>query len=197
MSQSLVRVLISSLLLLVLCVTCSSDRGGGPNDPPDDPDPTGGNLIWIDSVDASPGTQAVIDVYARLSTATQAVTLPFVLEGTDFVIDSMSFVGTLLDNDPIWLYDSITPKTITIGMAYYQKDAVGPDSGQMLRLFVSLDESAPNQIIRVDTTSIILENGSVASLVLVDTTINPYPKEYIPEFLPGTIRVTDQPVLSF
>lgn len=184
------------MLLLALFAACSSDKGEGPSVPPDQPDLTGGSLIWVDSVDVSPGTQAVIDVFARLGKPTQAVTLPFLLDGTDFVIDSMSFRGTLLDNHPVWQYDSIIESVIIVSMAYWQEDAVGPDSGRLLKLHVSVDESAPSQTITVDTTSVLLENGSVASLILVDTTTNPHPNQYIPEFQPGLLRVADQPTLS-
>jgi len=184
-------------MLLMLCVACSSDSGGGPNDPPDDPDPTGGSIIWVDSAEAAPGTQVQVNVLARIGTAVQGVTLPLLLNGADFVIDSVSYIGTMLEADPVIELDTISADTVRVIRAYRKEFFVEPDSGLFLKVFVSIDESSSNQVISIDTISIVMQNGAVASLTLADTTTNPYPNEYIPEFYPSVIRVTDQPTKSY
>jgi hypothetical protein len=189
MSRTSSLALILSLLLIALVVACSN-KGTGPDNPPDGPDPTGGNLIWIDSVDAAPGSQVGINVFARIETITQGLTIPLIFNSLLCVVDSISTAGAILDVQPQWNLDTIASRAVVVSRAYDAGDLVQPDSGVFFRVYVSVHPATPLGNVAIDTTTFTRSNGSVLSLVLVDNAV-PIPKSYIPEFRHGVIRVTN------
>jgi len=182
-------LLLLPVLLVALVVACSN-KGSEPNPPPDDPDPTGGNAIWVDSIDAALGSQVELDVSARIETITQGLTIPLIFDAIRCHVDSISVKGTLLEVDPEWNLDTVMSRAVVVSRAYAADNPVQPDSGVLFRVYISFFPTTPLGPVEVDTTTITRDNGSELSLVLVDNTV-PIPKSYVPEFHPGVIRVTN------
>jgi hypothetical protein len=190
MNRKRFQLLLLPIILVALVLACSSDKGDGPENPPDNPDPTGGNLIWIDSVDAAPGSDVSVNVYARIETSTQGLTVPLIFDNSRCYVDSISTAGTILDVQPQWKLDTIASRIAVVSRAYDSGDLVQPDSGLFFRVYVSLHPTITIGNVEIDTTTFERDNGSVLSLVLADNTV-PVPKSYVPEFHPGVIRVTN------
>lgn len=136
---------------LILYVACTGDKGGGPPDGPGDPEKS---IVWVDTVSTFAGNHVKVDVYAVVATRSLGVRLPLMLSSNDLEIDSVSFRGTMLAQEPIAgsvVIDS-SAKTVRIVRGYLESDIIEPDSGVLVSLFITLDDTLTAQIIEVDTT---------------------------------------------
>jgi len=183
------------LILALICVflSCSNDDDGSPTTPNNGTiDSTGGTTLWIDTIQALSGSQVKVDVNVVTGFAMRGMTLPLSFSGISFYIDSVSFVGTIFDGDP--LVDTIridsTAKTVDILKAYSTDHFIEPDSGVLASIYVTLFDLAPPQTIEIDTITIEAENGSISRMLFTDTTSVPYPRTIIPVFRPGVIEVS-------
>jgi hypothetical protein len=173
--------LLSVAALLLLWVACSSDKGGGP--PADEPEK--GN-VWVDTVDAAAGEQARVDVHAIVKSPLQGVGLPLKLTGTGFALDSVSFVGTILERRPLLgtvRIESPSPSMTTVNIirTYSRSTYIEPTEGILVSLFVALSDSPETRTIAIDTVTLTPSN-----FWFVDTTDT----GVVPEFTPGYINVS-------
>ena len=174
----LISILPYVMVPLILCVACS-DKGGGPPDGPDDPDKS---IVRVDNVSTIAGNHVKVDIYAVVATRSLGVRLPLKLSSNGLDIDSVSFRATMLAEEPITgsvVIDS-SGKTVRIVREYLEPDIIEPDSGVLVSLHITLDDTLTAQIIEVDTT--------IGNFWFTDDR----GVQSIPEFTPGLIHVSEK-----
>ncbi len=179
-----IRITGFVILLLLLVIMCSSDKGNTP--PVDEPDET--SRVWIDTVDALPGEQARVEILADLKSPLQGIQLPLILKGSHFTIDSISFVGSLLGESGIPLLDTISNESgiVSVERVYKSGYALPPGTGTLVSIYLSIGDSLFQHTISIDTTRFVLDNGALHRFVLSDDSA----VEFVPEFTPGIIKIT-------
>jgi hypothetical protein len=167
------------LVALILCVACTSDKGGGPPDGPGGPE---NNIVWVDTVSTIAGNHVKVDVYAMVATRSLGVRLPLKLSSNGLEIDSVSFRGTMLAQEPITgsVVIGSSGETVSIVREYLESDIIEPDSGVLVSLHITLDDTLTAQIIEVDTT--------IGNLWFT----NDRGVQSVPEFTPGMIHVSEK-----
>ncbi len=173
------------MILIVLFMTmCSSEKST--DQPADKPADT--TLVWIDTVNVSPGEQARIDVLADLKSPLQGIQLPLIFTGSHFTIDSVSTAGTMLGENWLYAKDTISNESglVDVGRAYEPSEVVQPAAGTLVSIYVSIDDSSFQHTISVDTTRVVLSNGALHRFVISDDKA----VEIVPEFTPGMINIT-------
>jgi hypothetical protein len=175
----LISILPYIMVPLILCVACTSDKGGGPPDGPGYPEMS---IVWVDTVPTIAGNHVKVDVYAGVATRSLGVRLPLKLSSTGLNIDSVSFRATMLAQEPIAgsvVIDS-SAKSVRIVREYLESDIIEPDSGVLVSLFIALDDTLTAQTIEVDTT--------IGGFSFTDDR----GLQSVPEFTPGLIHVSEK-----
>jgi len=173
---------VLSLLILALIVGCGDDddKSTGPQDVL--------NLVWVDSVSATVGTQAVVGVHLKSSNALLGAEVPLKLSGTGFTIDSGSFVGGVFAG-AILKSCSVDVATQTVFMLTTSLSSIAAGEGLFGNLYVSIDPGAAVQVIAVDS-ALVPVGGNVYHVVsFVKSDLG----QVLPPFQPGKIIV--EPVL--
>lgn len=185
-------------LLLALVAGCSSDKGSDPEEPPGPP--PGTSSLWADSVVTIAGNQAKVDIYVQMHAAMQSIQIPLRIAGDGIRIDSVSFRFAILGQEPFSDDITIDNSAGTVGIIreYVAPDLVAADSGLLLSLFVTLDDTMLAQTVEVDTASgifqIVDEDGITTVPEFGSGLITVYEKsivwvEGIEAIAPGFVRV--------
>jgi hypothetical protein len=173
---------LHSVLLLVfalaIIIACGGDDSTGPQEEP--------NLVWVDSVSAAPGDQAVVDVYFRNGSDIMGAEVPLRFSGSGFSIDSGSFVGSRFSS-ALLAKDSIDEATNTIFLMTATLTSVSKGEGIFARLYVSLDEGATAQEIEIDSAFVNI-SGNVYHVVSFATS---QITQILPPFIAGKIVVEE------
>lgn len=169
------------------------------NPPPDDPDssnnydrtnstisydpPPPADLVWVDSVSAVANSQVIVNINMRNSTELRGVEVPLRLSGTDFTIDSGSFIGGLFSN-AFAKACSIDVATQTVFLIAVEPDTIASGEGIFASLYVSLAAGAAGQEIAIDSAR-VLDGPDLHEVVFVKPDLTPI----LPAFEPGKIVV--------
>jgi subtilisin family serine protease len=144
------------------------------------------DTLRIDSVLCTAGHQAVVDLYLDNKYQIKNIMFPFIISHPDDVsLDSFSVVGTRADYFAEVKYSSynngdekyaISMKTnLTTGSTYLR-----PDTGSILKLYISLSPSLPGgTVITIDTVSITGKPIKFSSIYA----------DYVPEIIAGKIVI--------
>lgn len=187
---------LTLFLLLALVAGCSSDKGSDPEEPPGPPAET--SSLWADSVVTIAGNQVKVDILAQMHAAMQSIRIPLEFAGDGIRIDSVSFYLAILDQDPVTDEITINGSTVNIVREYAAPDLVEADSGLLLSLFVTFDDTMSAQTVEVDTASglfqIVDEDGIASVPEFGSGLITLYEKssiwvESIEATAPGHVRV--------
>jgi hypothetical protein len=162
---------------------CSSDSTSqSPVDP---------TLVWIDTVEAYPGSSAVVNVNADLKSTLQGLQMPLQFGSNDVIIDSVSFVGTLLSTNPFidTVPISVDSAYVDILRSYTASYVIPPSVGKLASLHVTIAADAEFGTVSVDTFTRTLPNANVHRLLLSDNTAN----EIEVEFTEGAVIISPTP----
>jgi hypothetical protein len=178
------NIAVSVIAMIALCAACDNDKGQEPDDEPDRSE------VWVDTIDAYSGDQVQLDVFAISKIPLQGLGLPLKLTGTGFSVDSVSFVGTMLQKRPsvdfVGIDDTSSATVITISIlrAYTKLNFIEPGSGVLASIFVTLSQTAGSQVIDVDTCTVAHNSLQFADTADVGS---------VPFFTPGEINVAPAP----
>jgi len=141
--------------------------------------------VWVDSVTASPGEIAIVDVTSRLARPLQGMGLAFKVVGTGVSLDSILFGETMLSGDPLAESVEISESTSTIITAhviriYRKEDYIPVDSGSIARMYLKVDATASDQVIEIDTVTFTPSNFWFVDTLDVGS---------VPFFTPGAIEI--------
>ncbi len=176
MKQGLLHSALLLVFALAIIVACGGSNSSGPHEE--------ANLVWVDSVSAAPGDQAVVNIYMRNNESLLGAEVPLRLSGSGFVIDSGSYVGGRFSGATI-AKDSIDAATNTIFLMTVTLSAVPKGEGIYAKLYVSIDEAAAEQEIEIDSAFVNI-TGNVYHVVSFATS---QVTQILPPFEPGKIMV--------
>jgi hypothetical protein len=144
------------------------------------------DTLWIDSIGTHSGQKAVLDIFFANADTLNAIDLPLDYEYNDLIIDSVSFVGSRIEDKFLTVVDidSVKPQ-IHIGAFYFDttKEEVGPGSGLFARIHMTIPVEYDTRLIPFDTTRI------VTTLKFVDK----YNASFVPIFGKGYVNNTFSP----
>jgi hypothetical protein len=147
------------------------------------------DTLWIDSITTHSGQKAVLDVYFSNTDTINALDVPLSYKYPDLIIDSISFVGSRIENRFVTIVNIDTAGAIChIGAFYFdvENEEVGPGSGLLARIHLTVPEEYPTRLIPFDTTR--LHTG--LTFVTKDDI------SYVPVFIMGYVDNTYTPDLD-
>ncbi len=154
------------------------------------------DTLWIDSIATHSGQKAVLDITFSNADSVIAMDVPLKLSDPAIIIDSVSFVGSRIENNlfTIVTIDS-TLGTCKIGALYFGQDntPIGPGKGLFATMFMGIPDEYPDNLVVIDTTLIVthLTFSSVSSTSHTPEFRRGYiDNSYIPAF-PDSVWVSD------
>lgn len=147
------------------------------------------DTLWMDSIVTHSDQKAVLNVYFANSDTINAIDVPLHYKYPDFLIDSVSFVGSRIENRFLTVVTIDTLAAIChIGGFYFdaESEEVGPGSGLFARIHITVPEDYPTRLIPFDTTY----------LVTGLTFVTKDDQSYIPVFEKGYVDNTFAPTLE-
>lgn len=115
------------------------------------------DTLWIDSIGTHSDQKAVLDIFFANSDTLNAIDLPIDYKYPDLIIDSVSFVGSRIEDrfTVVVDIDTILPE-IHIGAFYFDttKEQLGPGSGLLGRIHMTIPTEYPDRLIPFDSTFI-------------------------------------------
>ena len=185
MIRSYVRY--AAVATLLSAVAFGQDFLGDPGLEPDSVSTS--DTVWIDSVVSHSGQQLVLEATFSNQDSLNGIDLPLTYAFTDFVIDSVSFLGSragvldLLEAD----IDSVNA-TVHIYALQLTGTSLGPGRGRLARIFVTVPPEYPSCLIPFDSVFIPPASG----LKLVSRSN----KSFVPLFRRGSVTNTYAPALN-
>ncbi len=116
------------------------------------------DTVWVDSIATHSGQKAVLDITFSNTDSLNAIDLPLKLSDPAIIIDSVSFVGSRIENKQLTIVtiDS-TLGTCKIGSINFglEYSAIEPGRGLFSRMYVDIPDAYLDRVVVVDTTVII------------------------------------------
>ncbi|EQB63003.1 MAG: hypothetical protein RBG1_1C00001G0582 [candidate division Zixibacteria bacterium RBG-1] len=168
--------ILSNLLLLFIFLYIPS-----PAQDPGTPD-----TVRVSKTQASAGSKIVVTVTAFNDEQVAGLLVPLSFSGTALIPDSVSYLGTRLDNaslKPVSI--DIAAQRVLFGAIYFGTP-LQPGEGVIGKIFFTVTDTALPQIITIDTYVTELNY-----LAFVDTN-SANPQEFIPVFKTGEITITEE-----
>jgi hypothetical protein len=141
------------------------------------------DTVWVDSIATHSGQKAIVDITFFNADSVIGVDIPLKLSDPAIIIDSVSFVGSRVENNlfTVVAIDS-TLGTCKMGALYLgsENTPIGPGKGLFAKMYVDIPDEYPQKIVVIDTTLIITH--------LTFSSINS--TSHIPEFRRGYIDNT-------
>lgn len=177
MRPSHLHLTLLLVFALAIMIACGGDNSSGPSEE--------ANLVWVDSVSATPGSQAIVNIYVRNDSEIKGVEVPLRLSGTGFVIDSGSFFGGRFSEAELKSAEIDTEANTIFPLVIGVQKVFPKGEGVFARIYVSLDEAAVAQEITVDSALVQISGNvyHVVSYARSDLT------QVLPPFEPGKIVV--------
>lgn len=155
-------------------------------------DPGNRDTVRVSTATATAfGQHVVIEVTAYNDEPVSGLAIPLKFSGQCLFPDSISLVGSRFSNALLKLAIIDTAGQTFILGAIYTSGFLPPGEGLMGKLYFTVKSGVTPETVSIDTFS----NESI-SLLFVDTTTVPAPKEIIPVFKPGAVycNVPPKPV---
>jgi hypothetical protein len=169
--------LVSGALILIGICGCSHGGSTGTGPRPDS------DRVWIDRIGAAPGEQVKLNISFSNSRPLMGVSLPLKYYGNGCFIESVSFVGSRLENAALSITDIDTAGQ-TISVIAGDTLSIDQGSGLLAGVYIKLTESPEIRQIIFDTTTIDLGGMNQFLAFVVNTSYF-----YFPSFTPGLISV--------
>lgn len=147
------------------------------------------DTLWVDSIVTHSGQKAVLDVSFSNTDTINAFDVPLSYTYPDLLIDSVSFVGSRVEDRFTTIVFIDTLEAICqIGGFYFDttKEEVGPGRGLLARIYMTIPDAYETRLIPFDTTRI--HTGL--------TFVTKYNESYVPEFRRGYVDNTFAPALA-
>ena len=146
------------------------------------------DTLWIDSIATHSGQKAVLNIYFANADTINALDVPLKFTYPDLLIDSVSFAGGRVEGRFTTIVEiNQAAAIIHLGGFYFDsEEEVGPGSGLLARIHLTVPDNYDTRLIPFDTTR------DVTSLRFV-TKGN---VSYIPIFKKGYVNNTFAPALS-
>ncbi len=147
-------------------------------------------LVSIASVEAVPGEQAVVPVYLQNNNIELAsLTVPLKFSSVDIEVDSISFVGSLLKPSMSSLVD-INNGSRFLRFTYYPgSQVIAETEGLLATIYFSIDGSAPEQSVSVDSINKLEYAGPPALWTRVEVADTSGINLFFPEFTAGMVVI--------
>jgi hypothetical protein len=171
------------LILLTALVSCTVAYGQ------DVPQQRSTDTLWIDSITTHSGQKAALEINFANADTLNAIDLPLTYKYPDLMVDSVSFVGSRIENSFLTIVNIDTLAAIChIGAFYFDttKEEVGPGSGLFARIHLTIPDDYETRLIPFDTTRI----STGLTFVSKDN------EAYVPIFHQGYVDNTFAPALD-
>ncbi len=116
------------------------------------------DTVWVDSIATHSGQKAVLEVFLANADTINAFDVPLTYKYPDLLIDSVSFVGSRVENRFLTVVEIDTAAAIChFGGFYFDitNEEVGPGSGLLARIFMTIPDDYPARLIPFDTTRLV------------------------------------------
>ncbi len=112
------------------------------------------DTLWIDSIATHSGQKAILDIFFTNSDTINGFDLPLTYTYPDLMIDSVSFVGSRVESRFITIVEiDDTAAICHIGGFYFDsEEEVGPGSGLLARIHLTVPDNYETRLIPFDTT---------------------------------------------
>lgn len=157
-------LLILSILIVSVIGAHAQPSGFDPNVP---------DTVYIDSISTSSASVGYVPVYFFNDETLAGIEVTITYNSTDVFIDSFSFAGSRLEGYTTKGGDQLSSNSITIYTYVFDEQLIQPGSGLMGYLFFSFLPNITDQVVTIDTTSLILGDRTF-STVFSDETANPF-----------------------
>ena len=142
--------------------------------------------VWVDRVEGAPSEPVAVDIYAynERALAKLAVALDYG-SSEELRFDSVSFVGTRCENAPSRTVQPQTSihKLYTV-VEFSEASPLATGLGPIATLHFTVDESTPEGIIEIDSTTVGIISNTRFTLTETDGSIN-----FVPLFTRGYVEV--------
>lgn len=119
------------------------------------------DTLWIDSIGTHSGQKAILDISFANADTINAFDIPLKYDYPDFLIDSVSFAGSRVEDHFITIAEIDTLGAICHigGIIGFDSTvaAVGPGRGLLARIFMSVPDEYPTRLIVFDTTRLVTQ----------------------------------------
>jgi len=119
------------------------------------------DTLWIDSIATHSGQKATLDISFANADTINAFDIPLIYDYPDFMIDSISFAEGRIGDRFITVVEIDTLGAICHlgGFIGYDSTmgAVGPGSGLLARIFMTIPDNYPTRLIVFDTTRLVTQ----------------------------------------
>lgn len=148
-----------------------------------------GDSLWLDSIATHSGQAVVCDINFLNPDSLNGIDLPLQYGDPDFVIDSVSFVGSRVEGILSTGYE-LTPASATLHVHALNMTgtSVGPGRGLLARIFARVPDEYSTRLLTIDTTYIIPASHAIF--------VNRRNASFTPQFHPGHIDNTYSPGLN-
>ncbi|MCX6835425.1 MAG: T9SS type A sorting domain-containing protein, partial [candidate division Zixibacteria bacterium] len=144
--------------------------------------------VWVAKIEAKPGDQVAVDVYAFNERNLSEIALALSYGTANLALDSVSFVGTRSVNAPTKTVQTQPDfQTLYATMEFSPAAPLAPGSGPVARLHFTIAPETPEGTIVVDSTTVGINYKTRFWLTAADGSI-----DFVPLFYSGSIKVTTQ-----
>jgi len=147
------------------------------------------DTLWIDSIATHSGQKAVLGIYFSNADTINGMDVPLKHSDPAVIIDSVSFVGSRIENRFLTVVEIDTVGAVChIGAFYFDvgQEEVGPGRGLLARLFLTIPNDFLTELVTFDTTFIV----TGLTFVTKDNI------SYVPVFRKGHVNNTYAPTLD-
>lgn len=116
------------------------------------------DTLWVDSVATHSGQKAVVDIFFSNADSVIAMDVPLILGDPAIIIDSVSFVGSRVENNLFTVFNiDSTLGTCKMGALYFGQDntPIGPGEGLFATMYVGIPEGYLDRLVVIDSTRLI------------------------------------------
>jgi hypothetical protein len=147
------------------------------------------DTVWIDSITSHSGQKVTLDIFFSNADTLNAIDLPITYTYADLIIDSVSYVGSRLEDRFFTVVEIYAADAVChLGGFYFDitKEELGPGRGLLARMYLTIPDEYPTRLIPFDTT--FIRTG--LTFVTRDNV------SYVPIFEQGWINNTYAPALA-
>lgn len=144
--------------------------------------------VWIDSIGSESGQSVVLGVYIKNSDYNKGIQVPLSYTYPDLIIDSVSFVGSRVENKFLKIIQFDPAQAlINIGAVNLSGDSLDSGRGLFASIHITIPPEFPTQVIVFDTVFIPPESH----LLFVSASNYSYTPQFTPGKLDNTGDLTD------
>ncbi|MCD6248782.1 MAG: T9SS type A sorting domain-containing protein [candidate division Zixibacteria bacterium] len=141
--------------------------------------------VWIDDVEAAPGDPIAVNVYAYNERNLAKIALALDYGSELLAFDSVSFAGTRSEPAPT---KTVQPQTslhkLYIVVEFGESTPLPSDTGPVATLHFTVDPTAPEEIIVIDSTTVGIISNTRYTLTTADGSIS-----FVPLFTSGSVAI--------